>query len=169
MPKTSQTEIEHRIIEPQGRVIISQEGFDALCEARSALDSLAVQSEERRELYEIEIHANSLLREQIAGKDAAYEALLSTAATATLRADKAETRANRAETDLKHSRDAYRDCLDTLKRALEAANAPMCDSCEGSGNGIRYGFGGPNDETPPELVDEGGCEDCAGLGLSWDI
>jgi len=106
---------------------------------RSAIDSLFAQSKARLRLYQL---ANDAL-------------------------NKAVNRANRLESNLESSRSAHRDCRDALKSALEAANAPDCKECDGTGDGFRFVSGGPTDEDQPEMVDKGGCEDCDGLGLEW--
>tara|TARA_R110002126_G_scaffold65428_2_gene166815 strand:+ start:1685 stop:2014 length:330 start_codon:yes stop_codon:yes gene_type:complete len=108
-----------------------------------------------------------VLRDEITAKHIAYESLLSTAAQATLRGDRAVNRLKRVESDLESSRSAHRDCRSALKSALEAANAPDCKECDGTGDGIRFNNGSAGDETPNELRDAGGCEDCDGLGLEW--
>jgi len=132
-----------------------------ICEKqRSAIDSLFAQSKARLRLYQSELRANDALQDRCSELQARCDALFSTAAQAT-------HRAIRLESDLESSRSAHRDCRDALKSALEAANAPACKECDGTGDGVRFGAGGPNDETPPELVDHGGCEDCDGLGLEW--
>ena len=127
---------------------------------RSAIDSLFAQSKARLRLYQSELRANDALQDRCSELQARCDALFSTAAQAT-------HRAIRLESDLESSRSAHRDCRDALKSALEAANAPACKECDGTGDGVRFGNGGPGDETPPELVDHGGCKDCEGLGLEW--
>jgi len=141
---------------------------EELCEKqRSAIDSLFAQSKARLRLYQSEIRTNDALQVRCSELQNRCDALFSTAAQATLRGDKAVNRVNRLESDLESSRSAHRDCRDALKSALEAANAPDCKECGGTGDGIRFGNGGPGDLTPPELVDHGGCEDCDGLRLEW--
>ena len=135
--------------------------------SEDAMNSLAAQSDARLRLYQSEIRANDALQDRCSELQARCNALFSTAAQATLRGDKAVNQLKRVESDLKSSRSAHRDCRSALKSALEAANAPDCKECDGTGDGIRFGNGSAGDETPPELRDPGGCEDCDGLGLEW--
>ena len=80
---------------------------------------------------------------------------------------KVTNRLDRLEQELEASRAMHRECRIALGYALAAANAPACKECDGTGDGIRFGAGGPNDETPPEIREPGGCDDCEGLGLEW--
>jgi hypothetical protein len=148
------------IVKQDQPVHITNELYKKMRSSEDAMNSLAAQSDARLALYESEIRANALMHDRC-------DWLLSNLAKATLRGDVALNRANRAESDLESSRSAHRDCRTALKTALEAANAPDCKSCNGTGDGIRFGNGSVGDETPPELVDPSGCEDCDGLGLEW--
>ena len=80
---------------------------------------------------------------------------------------KVTNRLDRLEQELESSRAMHRECRIALGYALAAANAPACKECDGTGDGIRFGAGGPNDLTPPEIREPGGCDDCEGLGLEW--
>ena len=164
MTTTSRNTADPTIVKQERAVTITEELYE---KQRSAIDSLFAQSKARLRLYQSEIRANDALQDRCSELQARCNALFSTAAQATLRGDKAVNRLNRAESSLESSRSAHRDCREALKTALEAANAPDCKECDGTGDGIRFGAGGPNDETPPELRDPGGCEDCDGLGLEW--
>ena len=167
MTNTSPSTKRPTIVKQDQPVHITNELYEKLRSSEDAINSLAAQSEERFRLYDNEVRANSVLRDEITAKHIAYESLLSTAAQATLRSHQAVDRLKRVESDLESSRSAHRECRTALKTALKAANAPDCKECDGTGDGIRFGAGGPNDETPPELRDAGGCEDCDGLGLEW--
>jgi len=168
MTETSRTTTEEpRLIEPQDEFIMSKGLYAKLLASNAAIEHLIAQSDERLALWETASEANAHLSDKVAELTAYNDIMISTAASATLRGDRATNRADRAEADLCNSRDAYRNCREALKTALEIANAPNCQSCSGTGNGVRYGNGGPECETPPELVDIDGCEDCDGLGLEW--
>ena len=171
MTTTSRNIADPTIVKQERAVTITEELYE---KQRSAIDSLFAQSKARLRLYQSEIRANDALQDRCSELQRESvqwalrcDALFSTAAQATLRGDRAVNRLNRAESDLESSRSAHRECRDALKTALVASLAPLCKECDGTGDGIRFGNGGPGDETPPELVDHGGCEDCDGLGLEW--
>ena len=171
MTTTSRNTADPTIVKQERAVTITNELYE---KQRSAIDSLFAQSKARLRLYQSEVRANDALEDRCSELQRESvqwalrcDALFSTAAQATLRGDKAVNRLNRAESSLESSRSAHRDCREALKTALEAANAPDCKECDGTGDGFRFVSGGPSDEDQPEMVDKGGCEDCDGLGLEW--
>lgn len=76
---------------------------------------------------------------------------------------------DRANEQIKTLRSDLNAALESLDTALREAGAPTCETCDGHGTVKceRDGYGGPADETPPQVIDVDGCEDCQGLGREW--